>query len=168
MLNDSGNRTKYKSRAVRDMKQGKGRCDLLPLGVIYQLINKYDFYEDKVNLVQEKRTLLKDILFCFGSFQKNNNIDDLLYCLYVTIKRGMFENFENMLLELSVHFEEGAEKYGIDNWKKGIPEWSYIDSAIRHLLKWARGDNDERHDRAFVWNIVCLIWTVENKEDKDE
>lgn len=27
---------------------------------------------------------------------------------------------------------------------------------------WLRGDDDERHDRAFVWNIIRLIWTHEH------
>ena len=32
MILDSGDRTQFSSGAVRDMKGGKGRCDLLPLG----------------------------------------------------------------------------------------------------------------------------------------
>lgn len=68
-----------------------------------------------------------------------------------------------MLLEVAIHFEEGAKKYGEHNWQKGIPEQSYIDSAIRHFLKWHRGDSDERHDRAFVWNVMCLLWTSLHK-----
>ena len=68
-----------------------------------------------------------------------------------------------MLLEVSKHFEEGAKKYGEHNWQKGIPTKCYIDSAVRHYLKWFRGDKDEPHDRAFVWNILCCIWTCENK-----
>lgn len=74
-----------------------------------------------------------------------------------------FKNQFDALIELSIHFEEGALKYGIDNWRKGIPENSYIDSAIWHYLKFKRGDNDERHDRACLWNLICLIWTVKNK-----
>lgn len=66
------------------------------------------------------------------------------------------------ILEVSKHFEDGAAKYGDNNWKKGIPINRYIDSAIRHYIKVLRGDTDERHDRAFMWNILCLIWTVEN------
>ena len=78
---------------------------------------------------------------------------------------AIWENDETMLLEVSKHFEEGAKKYGENNWQKGIPESSYIDSAVRHYLKWLRGDDDERHDRAFVWNIICLIWTHEHITD---
>lgn len=67
-----------------------------------------------------------------------------------------------LILELSKHFEKGAEKYEVDNWKKGIPEDRYIDSAIRHYLKYIDGQNDEDHFVAFIWNITCLIWTIEN------
>lgn len=33
-LQDSGNRREFDSGAVRDINEGKGRCDLLPLGVV--------------------------------------------------------------------------------------------------------------------------------------
>ena len=153
MLNDSGDRTEYPSGAVRDMKKGKGRCDLLPLNVLFNYFNR------KENIKKSMRNILKE----FSNYQESNEIKYLYRILGLT-SNLMFENSDmNMILELSIHFEEGAEKYGEYNWQKGIPEWSYIDSAIRHLLKWARGDADERHDRAFVWNIICLIWTIENK-----
>lgn len=68
---------------------------------------------------------------------------------------------DTMILEVAKHFEEGAKKYGEHNWQKGIPVKCYIDSAIRHYLKWHRGDQDEPHDRAFVWNLLCCIWEVD-------
>jgi hypothetical protein len=74
-----------------------------------------------------------------------------------------------MFLEVAKHFEEGAKKYGENNWQKGIPVHCYIDSAVRHYLKWLRGDKDEPHDRAFVWNIMCCIWEVDfHKEETHE
>ena len=73
-----------------------------------------------------------------------------------------------MILDVSIHFEEGAKKYGEYNWQKGIPVQSYIDSAVRHYLKHLRGDDDENHLRAFVWNIFCCIWTVKHKEEIKE
>ena len=38
-LQDSGNRREFDSGAVRDINEGKGRCDLLPLGVIADMID---------------------------------------------------------------------------------------------------------------------------------
>lgn len=29
-------------------------------------------------------------------------------------------------------------------------------------MKWSRGDMDEPHDRAFLWNILSLHWTTIN------
>ena len=34
MIKDSGNRTEYETGAVRDIQEGKGRCDLMPLDVV--------------------------------------------------------------------------------------------------------------------------------------
>ena len=34
MIKDSGDRTEFESGAVRDMHEGKGRCDLMPLDAI--------------------------------------------------------------------------------------------------------------------------------------
>jgi hypothetical protein len=73
-----------------------------------------------------------------------------------------------MLLEVSKHFEEGAEKYGENNWQKGLPVKCYINSAVRHYLKWLRGDKDEFHDRAFCWNVICAIWTCKHKPELND
>ena len=73
-----------------------------------------------------------------------------------------------MLLEVSKHFEDGCKKYGENNWKKGIPVSRYIDSAARHYLKWCRGDQDEPHDRAVCWNLMCAVWTCINMPELNE
>ena len=69
------------------------------------------------------------------------------------------------MLEVSVHFEDGAKKYGERNWEKGLPVDCFLNSAIRHYLKWVDGWNDEPHDRAIVWNLLCMWWTAENITD---
>lgn len=103
-IKDSGNRRKFSSGAVRDMAEGKGRCDLLPAAA---------------------------------------------------------------LLRLAKHFEAGAKKYGERNWEKGIPLWCFIDSAMRHLLKYMDGQTDEDHLCAAAWNLLCAMWT-EEKHGKSE
>lgn len=62
------------------------------------------------------------------------------------------------LIELSKHCENGALKYGEHNVDKGIPQHSFCDSAMRHLVKYMRGDTDENHIRAAAWNIM---WALE-------
>ena len=142
MIVDSGNRQMFDSGAVRDVQEGKGRCDLLPLEVISNILGD-------------------NILGCLAKFQQTENTLELYKALDLCAK--LFKNKADMCLELAIHFEEGCKKYGERNWEKGIPVERYIDSAIRHYLKYLRGDTDERHDRALVWNIACLIWTVNYK-----
>ena len=63
------------------------------------------------------------------------------------------------LTRLAQHFENGARKYADRNWEKGIPTHRYLDSAMRHLLKYLDGQRDEDHAAAAAWNVLCLIET---------
>lgn len=101
-IKDSGTRRQFDSGAVRDMQEGKGRCDLLPACAI---------------------------------------------------------------LRIARHFEAGAKKYDDRNWEKGIPVGSFIDSAIRHLMKYLDGQTDEDHLCAAGWNVLCALWTEEKRPD---
>ena len=150
-IKDSGDRTEFSTGAVRDMREGKGRCDLMPLEVVAYL------YPGK----QE------NIFLEINQFQKTNNTTFLYGALCKFADEAYNRNVTTMFLEVAKHFEEGAKKYGENNWQKGIPVNCYIDSAIRHYLKWLRGDTDEPHDRAFVWNLMCSIWEVDYR-DKEE
>lgn len=156
MIKDSGERRTFDTGAVRDIQEGKGRCDLLPLDVVNII---YDaFFDDKTGAV-------------FGNiaeFQQTGSIEFLTYALDNFLDLSNLERFSNMFLEVSKHFEEGCKKYGENNWQKGIPTHCYIDSAVRHYLKWLRGDDDEPHDRAFCWNIICCIWTCINKPELND
>lgn len=148
MIKDSGERREFKTGAVRDIQEGKGRCDLMPLDVV--------------------ATFLNDTVICnIASFCQTVNVIYLHRALGHFCGKSSLD-FPTMLLEAAKHFEEGAKKYGEYNWQKGIPVHCYIDSAIRHYLKWLRGDTDEPHDRAFVWNILCCIWTVNHKPELND
>ena len=141
-LPDSGERRQFDSGAVRDVAQGKGRCDLMPLGIIGEWLN--DNYLVNIN----------EYLYTGDT--------DSLWTVFRAFSDECWHNTSTALLEIAKHFEDGAVKYGDRNWEKGIPVHCYIDSAVRHYLKFRRGDNDEPHSRAFLWNIVCAIWTHEN------
>lgn len=74
--------------------------------------------------------------------------------------KGLFSLLPvDTLFALAKHFEAGAVKYAARNWEKGIPLSNYYDSAMRHLQKWLRGDRDEPHLIAALWNIACLYQT---------
>lgn len=151
MIKDSGNRREFDTGAVRDIQEGKGRCDLLPLGVVAKHMAHL---QDDENLV----------LLGIHRFTEENYID-ILHCVLSIFCEQRKWDKPTMFLEVSKHFEEGCKKYGERNWQKGIPSSCYIDSAVRHYLKWLRGDTDEPHDRAFCWNILCCIWTCINKPE---
>lgn len=139
MILDSGDRTIYETGATRDIQLGKGRCDLIPLTVIgdrldtpvLEYIEKYIFNGDY--------KLLWDAI----DFAVEEEGEDII----------------TAILDVSIHYEHGALKYGERNWEKGIPLHSYIDSGVRHYLKYLRGDTDEEHRRAFIWNMLCAIHT---------
>lgn len=63
------------------------------------------------------------------------------------------------LMSVAKRFEDGATKYGRDNWKKGIPLSRYVDSLYRHLWAFMREEDDEDHGGAVIWNAMCLIET---------
>lgn len=145
-IKDSGARREFETGAVRDIQEGKGRCDLLPLDVVgHLLINPSFSYINK--------------------FVVSGDTDYLFRALTAS---GVYNDVYTMALEVSKHFEAGCKKYGERNWEKGIPVRCYVDSAVRHYIKWLRGDNDEPHDRAFVWNILCCVWTCEHHPELND
>lgn len=148
MIKDSGERREFDTEAVRDIQSNKGREDLLPIKQVAELLDC---------------EFLKNIAF----FQETGNTKHLEAAL-VVLSRTVFPDIHTMILETAIHMEEGAMKYSERNWQKGIPIHCFMDSGIRHYLKYARGDNDERHDRACVWNVLCALWTLENKPELND
>lgn len=63
------------------------------------------------------------------------------------------------LRRASKRFEDGATKYGRDNWQKGIPLSRYVDALYRHLWQYMDGDSAEDHGGAIIWNAMCLVQT---------
>ena len=147
-IKDSGNRTMFETGAVRDIQEGKGRCDLMPLGVIGDFMS--DFVLNSIEEFKESG----DPMFLHKALRE--------FLAYTGIDEA------TMFLEVAKHFAEGAKKYKPDNWKLGIPLQRYVDSCTRHYFKHVRGDKDEQHDRAFVWNIICGIWTCEHKPELND
>jgi hypothetical protein len=58
--------------------------------------------------------------------------------------------------DLAKYIEVSSKKYPEDNWRKGITCKSFLDSAIRHLIKLAMGMDDEDHWAGAYWNLSCL------------
>jgi hypothetical protein len=146
-IKDSGERQEFSTGAVRDIQTGKGRCDLLPLDIVAE------FMTSKTD---------KDILELFAEFQDSGDYKCLVNAA-AKFADEYFADRETAVLEYAIQLENGAIKYGPRNWQKGIPLDRYVDSGIRHYMKHLRGDSDERHDRAALWNMLCGAWTRKNK-----
>lgn len=79
----------------------------------------------------------------------------------MSLNKGRFDFLPPATIRaLAIHFEKGCMKYGERNWEKGIPVASYIDSAMRHILQFEDGYDDENHLIASLWNIVCAYETI--------
>ena len=142
---DSGNRREFETGAVRDVAEDKGRADLLPL--------------DTVGLI------LDDVvLFEINEYVRTGNKMNLVNSIK-EFAGAYYENLYSAMLEVSKHYSDGCKKYGERNWEKGIPLHCYIDSGVRHYMKFMRKDKDEPHDRAFLWNLLGAIWTHDNKPE---
>ena len=138
-IKDSGNRREFSSGAVRDINEGKGRCDLLPLAVIG------DIYDNAIFIFIDEYIHTGDKLLLVRAISEFSKVH--------------YGDLNTAILEVSKHYEDGCNKYGERNWEKGIPLHCYIDSGVRHYIKWLRGDTDEPHDRAFLWNMLGALWT---------
>ena len=167
MIKDSGQRHEFVSGGVRDMSTGKGKCNLLPLKEVYELTEyaANNFDDNYLGYVSPIRLIYKYI-----ESAKNHPFGDgdpafIYEALCVFAKRERKWDMPTLVIEVSKHFEEGAMKYAPNNWRLGLDASCYVDSGVRHYLKWKRGDDDENHDRAFVWNMLCMIWTVRNKPE---
>jgi len=173
-LKDSGNRRAFDTGAVRDMSEDKGRFDLIALK---QLAELFEFSTEsiddeevimRVNVVSKMLRLLSEYIYggnkrdvyaaleIFSQHIYDDAPDDAPKTDDIT--RGLW------LLSRAAgrQMEDGANKYGVRNWEKGIPSHVYLDSGIRHLIKWMDGWQDEPHDRATVWNLMGMLWTVEH------
>lgn len=72
------------------------------------------------------------------------------------------------LLRLSKHYEHGADKYGRWNYNRGIPVSSFMDSALRHIMKYLDGWDDEDHLAAAAFNILGAMEMEAHKPEMQD
>ncbi len=63
------------------------------------------------------------------------------------------------LERLALHYAKGADLYGEDDWKQGMPLKRLLGSALRHLIACLDGMEDEDHGAAALWNICGFMYT---------
>ena len=148
-LVDSRIRREFALGTVRGAQECTGRCDLMPLDVIGKWLG-----DATLNYIESFK--------CDGKVK-------WLYLALDCFCSGSFKNDKyGIALEVSKGFEDGAKKYGENNWQNGIPTHYYIDSVVKHYLKFLNGDKNERHDREFIWNLLCCIWTCDHMPELND
>lgn len=151
----------FEGGAIR-FKKDKGRFDLIPWDVNERLmnlpvdLNKFENVDNQrlfttLSRIDGERFLLLIILITVRHYQKKFD-----------------EAYPEMLLDLAIHFQKGAEKYGEHNCEKGIPLWSFIDSGTRHLMQYLCGRTDEPHYISAIWNFWMADWTLHHNYDEEE
>ena len=107
-IKDSGERREFETGAVRDIQEGKGRCDLLPLDIVYMIY-------------RAKTPRCAEAIRHISKFVQTGVSDHLIEALenFMLDDKPWDANWATMWLEVSKHFEEGAKKYGEYNWQKG-------------------------------------------------
>ena len=67
----------------------------------------------------------------------------------------------NAEMAVATVLEKGAKHYAARNWEQGMYVDWFLDSGQRHLAKAISGWDDEPHLYMALWNLVCLVDTVE-------
>ncbi len=168
-LVDSGQRVTYGANgAMRETTPDKGRFDLLPLQQIAEFLltsqGQVTNPDDPTRV-----SILADVYHHMNHFIHSGDKESFIECLNSFAQQWPEkERLHNLVMLPAQQMAIGAEKYKERNWEKGMPVHLYVDSALRHILKWAAGLTDESHAAAFLWNMWCLKWTLENRPDQND
>lgn len=73
---------------------------------------------------------------------------------------------------IAKRFEIGCNKYGRNNWKKGLKWIELIDSMERHILAFQNGEDTDPEDGqphvwAIAWNALILAEMFHTRKDLD-
>ena len=78
--------------------------------------------------------------------------------------------YEPMLTRWAELMARGAEKYGERNWELADSEEEmnrFLASAWRHFVQWSRGDIDEDHAAAVMFNVAAYEYVNEKITERD-
>jgi hypothetical protein len=156
---------KFEGGGIRYTKEGKGRFDLIPSNALAYLVREIESIYDTSNLDQIfELTSTPNLLVNYSNRDFVRVIFGItLRMVYKDLSEfaiapdNVWRPFVSMLKELAVHYQKGAAKYGENNWRKGIPQWSFEDSGFRHLCQYLNGETDEPHHISSIWNMMCWL-----------
>lgn len=143
----------------RDTQQGKPRYSIIDtswLWAIQAILNSDT--KNKLDKELVERQLDELIELADGeppALAKNIEKPDL----EVEVKSAPFKLVPAYCVaRLAYLLHRGAERYGEDNWLKGMPTSRFYDSLFRHLIQWAEGDTTEDHLAAVIFNAMGIMW----------
>ena len=118
----------------------------------------------------------RDLVTLKAPIKENLRVGDVVlaedsprhYVLHRVIDKYYNGDYETAYLELAKHYAEGSKKYADRNMEKGLPWHSCVDSALRHYTKLRRGDDDEPHLAAVLWNLLTLLFMVDNRPEMND
>ena len=179
-----GEKDSFEGGAIRYTKKGKGRYDLIPSQQIHDILDYAKLNWDNIVGKDDEFCSIHNILMSAypnaDDLTYDNYIEIIIniirYCYIVAANNKIFDafmmGFVKMLKDLAIHYEMGAEKYGVDNWKNGIPETkgerggSFRDSGLRHLQQLLDGKTDEPHQIAAIWNFIGAMYVRKHQDNK--
>lgn len=159
--------------ATRYSKDGKGDFNLIPSNVVKRVLGVYDGGFTGFTVDDGTSLAIMDDVFSRQYEEAIIDITAHYYCDKPTDGKHlekhieyseMFTLFARMLRDLAIHYQKGANVYGVDNWKKGlkdgegIPESSFFDSGCRHTMQYLSGETDEPHHISAIWNFFGAIY----------
>ena len=165
-----GEYRQFEGGGIRYTKTGKGRFDLIPskalsalmetLGTYAEEPNAYCDVEAMVTAVANRSFTHAILLIAYAKYNEQNV--GTAYVNYPSINTPIVYDYLwraviKMLKDLAIHYEKGAEKYGENNWRKGIPLNSFEDSGFRHFCQWLNDETDEPHHISAIWNFMCWL-----------
>lgn len=117
MIKDSGNRTAFNSGAVRDMKKGKGRFDLLPFCTIMRLAKHYEAGAEKYGV--RNWELGVDAYSCMDSGLRHlmkwhegwDDEDHLIAAIWNLIALAWYEENKFEVIEKDIPKRKGKKVY---------------------------------------------------------
>lgn len=157
-LKDTGSRTTLETGSQKEIVEGRGRYDLLPLGTIGELIYEY-WLDPSVDKAQaEYSNKINRILINLELSLTEKNIETKRYHILEAVNIFIYHFLETTPLkvvpQLAKLYEAGANKYSARDWEKGRYQEIFINSALRHLFQCLNGETDEDHATAFMWNLI--------------
>ncbi len=154
-IKTSGSQEEFGSGAKRDMREGKGRYDLISCHALLVLATKWI---DTDKLAYESAWCAVKALANWGLTRDRACLAEafsLLYC--VADDERDAGSTSGVLYPLASRLEEGAKHYESRNWEKGLPLSHLYDSTLRHLDKHLAGLTDENHIGAAMFGVAALL-----------